>query len=144
MQTNQKYHFTTFRSLRDLLQACECTQMLPIMWTYFNMFIVRWQMSWTRQLRLSTMVFCLWVPTRLGSAPQETEFSVWKSNGFPFLSSAEYIPWWIFSMPLTSTSFVWWSSWQKWAATSLSFFLVRISERYLRDRNVARWYFWFV
>ena len=31
-------------------------------------------------------------------------------------------PWWIFSMPLTSTSFVWWSRRQKWAATGLSVF----------------------
>ncbi|CAI8028481.1 hypothetical protein GBAR_LOCUS16240, partial [Geodia barretti] len=38
-------------------------------------------------------------------------------------------PWWIFSIPLTCTSFVWLSGWQKCAATGLSVFLVRISER---------------
>ncbi|CAI8036270.1 hypothetical protein GBAR_LOCUS20334, partial [Geodia barretti] len=36
--------------------------------------------------------------------------------------SSRVPPWWIFSMPLTSTSFVWWSRRQKWAATGLLVF----------------------
>ena len=36
---------------------------------------------------------------------------------------------WIFSIPLTSRSSMVWSGWQKWAATSLSIFLVLMSEQ---------------
>ena len=114
----QKHHLATFRSL---LQASEYTCRCCLLYRYIL----------TCYCQVTDVLY-----QADGGCPRWCSVGTYSSRFSPSgdrvlsvkiqklsLSLLRRVPpWWIFSMPLTSTSFVWWSRWQKWAATGLSVF----------------------